>query len=510
MNFQELVRRAKSGDEAAYAQLYKLTVNRAHFTASTMLRDAQDAQDAVQDSYVLAFRNLDMLKDAASFEPWLRRIVANRCKDMMRQKRPFLFEDTVQEQQILGGVEEPDDNFLPQSYLENDLRREQVMEILDELSPVQRSTLLLYYYDELTLREIAQLMECSENTVTSRIRYAKKYVKQEIERLEQKGNWVFAMIPMPFFTELFLKEAAVHTLTDGVSQQMLSGVLLSANAPVTGIGAKIAALSAGTKAVAITAATSIVVTTGAAVSIMTHPAAPAASADAAHSASIAHHASEAASAGAFVVPEACEKESIIFTMPYQKAYRDFMLRDRALINDVDPWFSLVWLGGEIPVLSEHDGAGISYYIYADGELQTISKHVSWPESVAYYRNNLTGEVIACQSYAQDKPISLAVISLEANKLVPNLVYWCDSGEKPRYYTEINSVITEINAARYYEIGQEFQRDYTYIGRSDVAVTLSHWENGKPIAENIDEFLKAGEREARANLFLQSESMRGLD
>src|SRR5919106_6137878 len=84
---RHLVERARSGDHAAFDALVSTTVGRLDGAARLILRDAEQARDAVQEAFAKAWRDLPGLRDADRFEAWLHRLVVNACYDELRRRR---------------------------------------------------------------------------------------------------------------------------------------------------------------------------------------------------------------------------------------------------------------------------------------------------------------------------------------------------------------------------------------------------------------------------------------
>ena len=82
-----LVRRAREGDAAAYETLVRRHLNTAYAVALAELADRGDAEDAVQDSFIMALERLDDCRDPSAFAGWLRRIVRNRARSVRRRER---------------------------------------------------------------------------------------------------------------------------------------------------------------------------------------------------------------------------------------------------------------------------------------------------------------------------------------------------------------------------------------------------------------------------------------
>lgn len=86
MDNEDLVRRAKKGDSAAFGELYSLYANELYRYALYCLGSSSDAEDAVQDATVAAWKNLPKLRNEAAFRAWFFRILANRCKKMLKNR----------------------------------------------------------------------------------------------------------------------------------------------------------------------------------------------------------------------------------------------------------------------------------------------------------------------------------------------------------------------------------------------------------------------------------------
>lgn len=195
---KNLVERAKKGDVEAFTALYKDTIDKAYYTAVKIVKNPQDAQDMVQDAYIKAFTTLDSLKNEERFDSWLNCIVANRCKDYLKKKKPDFFpkSDNDNDEDFIESIVGKDPGLLPEEVTESRETKKLVMQCIEKLPDDQRICLLMFYYDELTVKEIAQALDVSENTVKSRLNYARKKLRKESEELEEDGIKLYAL---PFF-----------------------------------------------------------------------------------------------------------------------------------------------------------------------------------------------------------------------------------------------------------------------------------------------------------------------
>ena len=196
VDYTEAVEKAKQGDQKAKEVLYTETCQSVYFLARNMVKSDEDAMDIVHDSYICVFQKLDNIKNAAGFKSYLRTTIVNRCKNYLRKKKPLYLSDMTED-----GEEfelEDVDGEIPDELLENKDVIECVRMVVESLPEEQRMCVILRYYDEMSLQEIADTLEISLGTVKSRLSRANKKMRDEIERLEEEENKKFRCI-IPFF-----------------------------------------------------------------------------------------------------------------------------------------------------------------------------------------------------------------------------------------------------------------------------------------------------------------------
>lgn len=196
VDYTEAVEKAKQGDQKAKEVLYTETCQSVYFLARNMVKSDEDAMDIVHDSYICVFQKLDNIKNAAGFKSYLRTTVVNRCKNYLRKKKPLYLSDMTED-----GTElelEDTDGVIPGELVGNEDVIECVRRVVESLPEEQRMCVILRYYDEMSLQEIADTLEVSLGTVKSRLSRANKKMRDEIERLEKEENKKFRCI-IPFF-----------------------------------------------------------------------------------------------------------------------------------------------------------------------------------------------------------------------------------------------------------------------------------------------------------------------
>ena len=159
----ELVNAARAGDKSAFGQLVRLYERAAILTAYAQLHDYHAAQDAAQDAFLNAYTNLNQLREAAAFGPWLLQLVRRRATLVQKTLRPEPF-DAEPGLTAAGGS--PD-------WLQ---RYEEVVQQLAKLPEHERTVMVLRYVDGRSVQEIAETLGKPADTV-------RKQLSRAVERL---------------------------------------------------------------------------------------------------------------------------------------------------------------------------------------------------------------------------------------------------------------------------------------------------------------------------------------
>ena len=189
--------------EQELEKLYNEAYKAVYWTAFSILKNNEDAEDVVQETFVTAFEQYDSLQDKSKAVAWVKKIAANKSLNIVTRKRTINIDD-----EILEETEDIGEDFLPDSLVESAETRKIIMDIIhNTLSEDTAMTLILFYFDEMSIKEIAELLHIPQGTVLSRLNYAKKKIKKEVEKYEKENKDKLFAMGIPFLTKLFEKEA---------------------------------------------------------------------------------------------------------------------------------------------------------------------------------------------------------------------------------------------------------------------------------------------------------------
>ena len=156
--------------DVLFARVSDRALNRCYSLAGYLLGDSSEAQDATQDALARAWRARRTLRDGEAFEGWLDRILVNTCIDRMRRRSRIRF------------VEIDDGEGLPDADPFRDfLARDEIGRLLRVLTPEQRVVVVLRFWRDLPVDEIARRLGCPAGTVKSRLNHAMVALRKRME-----------------------------------------------------------------------------------------------------------------------------------------------------------------------------------------------------------------------------------------------------------------------------------------------------------------------------------------
>jgi RNA polymerase sigma-70 factor (ECF subfamily) len=189
------VQRARAGDTGAFEALLAEVRPRALAVANKVVRNPDDAEDAVQDAFLKAWRNLHRFEGRSSFSTWIHRIVMNTSLDLLRRQSCRPGAGTEEETRELR--EHGEHGLTPEVETpERQLCRTEVKQMvhgaLAVLSPSHREALTLRELEEHSYEEIAQIVACPIGTVMSRLHHARRKIAEELRAVTEDDGLLMA------------------------------------------------------------------------------------------------------------------------------------------------------------------------------------------------------------------------------------------------------------------------------------------------------------------------------
>lgn len=187
----KLVRKTQEGDSDAFAELYTATYQSQYRFAYQYVKDPYLAQDILQEVYILVLKNLDTLKNPRLFVSWLHQITFRICFDTyQKRKRQEQELDYISSGQASDFSESFSDVMTnPEKHILNKDAKARLMQAIQSLPPQYSQAIIMRYYNNMSIEDIAVAMDYCRSTAKRRLRKGRKLLENMLH--EEKGGICF-------------------------------------------------------------------------------------------------------------------------------------------------------------------------------------------------------------------------------------------------------------------------------------------------------------------------------
>ena len=171
---KKIVDGCTKGDRNSQHQLYKMTYGKMLGVCMRYSADINEAKDLLHDGYIKVFEKISTFKNIGSLEAWIKRLIINNNLDYLKSKKRTNFSENSDA--ILESLKDDSDDVLEQVN-ETNITAEKLIELIQELSPVYRTIFNLYYVEDFSHKEIADMLNINIGTSKSNLARAKVNLK---------------------------------------------------------------------------------------------------------------------------------------------------------------------------------------------------------------------------------------------------------------------------------------------------------------------------------------------
>ncbi len=177
---KKVIIRAKKGDAEAFTELYSAFKLELYRSALLIMRHPADAEDAVSEAFIKTFRAIDRFDTKYPMRPWIHRILRNECNNIFKKRRSKVvkLDDFASDWKDVVHDKEAKESSQIVIESEEDGR---LVELIDTLADTHREVLVLHYFNNLDLSQIADVIKIPVGTVKSRLFHARKHLAKTIE-----------------------------------------------------------------------------------------------------------------------------------------------------------------------------------------------------------------------------------------------------------------------------------------------------------------------------------------
>lgn len=183
-----IISNLQNGKDEAASELYDAYHDDVYYFILKTVNDPELAADLMQETFIEILQTIGNLKEPAAFPAWSRQIAYHKCTAHFRKRHELLVDENEDGQTVFDTLVEEREEFIPDEALEKQDLRQIIHRMISDLPEEQRAAIMMRYFDELSVKEIAQVQNVSEGTVKSRLNYGRQAIKQSVKDYEKKNG----------------------------------------------------------------------------------------------------------------------------------------------------------------------------------------------------------------------------------------------------------------------------------------------------------------------------------
>ncbi len=225
-DIKKIISEAQQGNLENFGAIYEFYRAKGINIAKQYVKTQEDAEDMYQDAFMKAMEHISSFDTSKEFGPWLDVIIVNTCKNYLVKKKPTNFSDiSDDETEFVDVLENKDAEIVPESAYDRKELMSIMGGIINDLPQAQKEAVVLYYYKEMSVKQIAEYQEVPEDTIKSRLNYSRKKVSAAVEAFEKKnGIKIHSIVIVPVLMSLFFKNTAKAAYSESVLSAGIGGL----------------------------------------------------------------------------------------------------------------------------------------------------------------------------------------------------------------------------------------------------------------------------------------------
>ena len=165
---KSLIQGLKSKEASAFEALLNIYGDKILRVCYLILKNISLAEDVTQEVFISVYRHGSKFKEKSSLYTWISKIAINKCRDVLKKNNEYIYFEDYQEMESDSNIEEE---------VLSSVKGDKIKECIFLMKPLYREVITLYYYEELSIKEICEVLDENENTVKSRLIRGRRILK---------------------------------------------------------------------------------------------------------------------------------------------------------------------------------------------------------------------------------------------------------------------------------------------------------------------------------------------
>lgn len=230
-----IVRGVQQGNEEAATALYNACYQELYYYIFKTVNEESLVEDLLQETFMEIFQTIGNLQAPEAYVNWSRQIAYHKCTAYFKKRHELLADEDEDGHSIFDNIEEDRAEFIPDEALDKEDFKQTIHGIINDLPEEQRSAILLRYFEEVSVKEIAEIQGVSEGTVKSRLNYGRKAIKDGVESYEKKtGVKLHCVGIVPLLLWLFRATKASAAVSASVAGSAAAATVAASTSAAAG------------------------------------------------------------------------------------------------------------------------------------------------------------------------------------------------------------------------------------------------------------------------------------
>ena len=220
-----------AGNQQSFEEIYAQTSSNLYVYAKFLMRDDEKAQDLLQNTYIEVINSIKGLKDPEAFLTWAKTIMLRQSKRMLASKELLLDTSGDEGASLFDGLRDEDRDYIPEERMDVAEIKSIIRNTIEALGPQTKAAMLAFYYEEMSISQIAEMTESSEAAVKSRLFKGRQATKERLEEYERKhGIKLHTILPIPAILLAFrdIDRNGLYALHQAKARTIFSNIMSEA------------------------------------------------------------------------------------------------------------------------------------------------------------------------------------------------------------------------------------------------------------------------------------------
>ncbi len=170
----DILNRLNKKDSEAFKEILDKYGNKLLRTCYLILKDEKEAEDVVQETFLRVYKHIHKFKGESSFYTWIYSIALNQCRDRMKKSKRLISVENIKKYLHLDYRDDTENNAI------KNIERQSIRDIIDELPSKYREVLILFYFSDMSIKEISTILNQKEGTIKSNLSRGRNILKESI------------------------------------------------------------------------------------------------------------------------------------------------------------------------------------------------------------------------------------------------------------------------------------------------------------------------------------------